>query len=277
MNLVGNALKFTPAGHVTVRALSPEPEPDGAQVRLVFEVEDSGIGIHAEDLQRIFVPFEQVDASSTRSHGGTGLGLALSQRLAQAMGGSIGVRSEPGVGSCFSFSLLVHEAPATATAPADDDLVALVARIRSRHGGAAVLVVEDDPLNREILHALLEDAGLQVVEAADGAQAVAAARQQRPQPLRLVLMDVRLPVLNGLDATRSVRASGPQGQMPVIALTANAFAEDRQACTDAGMNDFLVKPVKPETVLAAVLKWLEAGAVAAVASGAQALAGHRAE
>ena len=256
VNLVGNALKFTPQGQVALRALAPEPDASG--VRLRFEVEDTGIGIRAEDLVRIFAPFEQVDGSRTRTQGGSGLGLALSRQLARALGGDVQVRSVPGQGSTFAFHVLVQpvDVPdAPAAMPVLPPMESLESTLRGRHAGRTVLVVEDEPLNREITTATLEGAGLVVVEASHGAAALEALGRRH---IDLVLMDLRLPDTDGQALTRAIRQRHPGRRLPVIALTAHAFASDRDACLQAGMDDFLTKPVQPAVLLATVLQWLAA-------------------
>jgi len=256
VNLVGNALKFTPQGQVALRALAPEPDANGVCLR--FEVEDTGIGIRAEDLERIFAPFEQVDGSRTRTQGGSGLGLALSRQLARALGGDVQVCSVPGQGSTFAFHVLVQpvDVPdAPAAMPVLPPMESLESTLRDRHAGRTVLVVEDEPLNREITTATLEGAGLVVVEASHGAAALEALGRRH---IDLVLMDLRLPDTDGQALTRAIRQRHPGRRLPVIALTAHAFASDRDACLQAGMDDFLTKPVQPAVLLATVLQWLAA-------------------
>ncbi len=254
LNLLSNAVKFTPRGWVRVLARA-EPEADG-QLLLRIEVHDSGIGVTPERLQALFTPFEQADNSITRRFGGTGLGLALTRHLATLMGGEAGASSEPGRGSRFWFSARVRPAQGGAAAPVAGDAVLLPAEdalrlLRQHHAGQRVLLAEDNPVNQDVATALLLDAGIEVDLAADGAQAVAMASER---PYALVLMDVQMPGLDGLQATRELRRLGHAE--PVLAMTANAFAEDRMACLAAGMNDHLGKPVQPEELYAALLRWL---------------------
>ena len=251
INLTGNAIRFTLEGAVTVKVQSAEERVGDLLVR--FEVTDTGIGIAAEDQRRLFTAFEQVDASLTRRHGGTGLGLAISKRLAEAMGGSIGVESHPGAGSTFWFTVRLQK---DASAPAGDrqaPALAVEAQLLQMHSGARILLVEDEPLNQEVSKALLEEAGLFVALADDGLQAVEMARQNQYD---LVLMDMQMPHMNGLDATRAIRALPGWKDVPILALTANAFDEDRQRCLEAGMNGHIGKPVEPQVIFETLLEWL---------------------
>jgi CheY-like chemotaxis protein len=252
LNLVDNAVKFTQHGHVTVRAGVAQDTAQGLTLR--FEVADTGIGIAPEDLPRLFQPFEQLDDSTTRRHGGTGLGLAISRRLVGLMGGEIQVDSAPGCGSTFRFTVrLGHasHAPPVLRQPAEDPRAALLAR----HAGALVLLAEDNPVSQEVSVAVLSQAGLQVQVAGDGQEALHWARQQR---YALILMDMQMPLLGGVDATRAIRADSLNTGTPIVALTANAFDEDRQRCLDAGMSGHLTKPIEPVRLLQATLAHLDA-------------------
>ena len=248
INLTGNAIKFTEAGAVTVRAAVTRE--DDAQVQLLFEVQDSGIGIDPRDQQRLFTAFEQADNSMTRKYGGTGLGLAISKRLANQMSGDIGVESEAGKGSRFWFTVMLKKAIATAAA---SDLQSPDAELKRRHAGARILVAEDEPVNQEVTRFLLEECGLSVDVANDGAEAVALFEQG---DYALILMDMQMPRLNGLEATQQIRQLPKGNALPIIAMTANAFTEDRARCFDVGMDDFLAKPVEPDLLFATLLKWL---------------------
>lgn len=256
INLASNAVKFTPAGgRIDVRADLVSDAADGITVR--FEVEDTGIGIDVTLQQRIFDAFEQADSSMTRRYGGTGLGLAICKRLVHMMGGEITLSSTPGQGSRFSFTVRFKRAQQVTTAEPGEDSELYLARLRAAHRGARLLLVEDDPINRAVILALLEETGLQIDTAGDGAEAL---RMAGATPYDLILMDVQMPVLDGLAATRALRASTPRHAPPIIGLTAHAFAEDRQACLAAGMDDHLAKPVEPATLYRALLKWLPTSA-----------------
>lgn len=251
LNLVGNAIKFTSQGSVRVR-VSHADAPAGAPGCLRFEISDTGIGIAADAQSRLFHAFEQIDPSMTRRYGGTGLGLAISKRLVEQMGGDIGVQSAPGQGSTFWFTWCAKQGAAYPGTPARASPDA-EAQIKLRYAGSTVLLADDEPVNREVSRMLLEEAGLVVDVADNGQKALELARQQRYD---LILMDMQMPQLNGLDATRAIRADSANRHTPILALTANAFEEDRQVCLAAGMNDHIGKPVDPATLFAALLHWL---------------------
>ncbi|MCA6218475.1 PAS domain S-box protein [Ideonella sp. B7] len=247
LNLLSNAIKFTPRGRIDLR-VRRQPG-DARRVRLRFEVEDTGIGMQAEQMDHLFEAFEQADASTTRRFGGTGLGLAISKRLALLMGGDIGAHSRFGAGSLFWVELpftAVAQAPVPTVAPGPaPQPVSLT--------GARVLLVEDNPTNQEVASMLLHSLGLEVTLAANGQEAVQAVDAR---PFDLVLMDVQMPIMDGLRATAEIRRRHPDGQLPVIAMTANAFEEDRTACLAAGMNDYLSKPVAPDALRRCLSHWL---------------------
>ena len=252
INLVGNAIKFTTHGRVTVRVRSTGETAENLHVR--FEVSDTGIGIDAEAQSRLFQSFEQADNSMTRKYGGSGLGLSISKRLVQLMGGEIGVNSTPGTGSTFWFSvpLADHKPGTLPPAPAQEDDAS--ARLRRDYPGARVLLTEDEPVSREVARFQLEYAGLVVDLAEDGQQALDLARRNR---YALILMDMQMPVLNGVQATQAIRTDSMNLDTPILAMTANVFDEDRQACFDAGMNDHIVKPVELQILHETLLRWLE--------------------
>ncbi len=253
LNFTANAIKFTATGHIAVRVLDVSQSAQAVQLR--FEVEDTGIGIPADIQPRLFTAFEQADGSLTRRYGGTGLGLAISKRLAAMMGGTVGLRSEPGRGSTFWFSVELPRCEPALPVDARPGGEAALRRLREAHAGAVVLLAEDEPINQEVACELLAEAGLQVELAEDGEQAVAKSRQR---PYALILMDMQMPRCNGLEATRAIRADSLNRVTPIVAMTANAFEQDRQACLDAGMNDHLSKPVDPDRLHETVLCWLDA-------------------
>ena len=251
LNLSGNAVKFTEHGAIVVYARAFDETAD--RVRLCCEIRDSGIGIGAEDQKRLFSAFEQADSSMTRKYGGTGLGLAISKRLVEMMGGEISVESMPGQGSTFRFSVQLAKGGLAGLADAGSGLPADVALLAS-HAGSRILMAEDEPVNQEVTCSLLEDVGLLVDVAGDGVEALALARQNR---YALILMDMQMPKMNGVDATRAIRLDSLNADTPILAMTANAFEEDRRTCLAAGMNDYIGKPVNPDLLFSKLLSWLE--------------------
>ena len=243
-NLIGNAIKFTESGAVSlhVEVLSSAP----LEIRLQFQVRDSGIGIPADKLTHIFDAFTQADASTTRRFGGTGLGLNICQRLVELMGGEIGVESEPGKGSCFRF-ILPLQIPA---AVADNPVVQLPsspAGIAPKTSGLDVLLVEDNAVNQLVARRLLEKMGHRVTLAVNGQEAVNMIAAGKG--FDIVLMDIQMPVLGGIEATQQIRAietSSGLPRLPIIAITANAMQGDRETYLAAGMDDYIAKPFKPD-------------------------------
>jgi signal transduction histidine kinase/CheY-like chemotaxis protein/HPt (histidine-containing phosphotransfer) domain-containing protein len=257
VNLVANALKFTDAGRVAVHVSLQSTTPADAVLR--FEVTDTGIGVSAEQQARLFEPFSQADESITRRYGGTGLGLAICRQLVELMGGSIGVTSAPGRGSLFHFTVRLGRvaAPAPDTQPDDSAL--------PRFPGARVLVVEDNALNQRLAREVLVDLGAQVTLAATGVEAVAAVTRER---FDAILMDVQMPEMDGLEATRRIRALPHGAGIPVVAMTAHALAGSREQCLAAGMTDFIGKPITVRGIATTLARYIAATAAAAAGSGA---------
>ncbi|MFT3929349.1 MAG: ATP-binding protein [Spongiibacteraceae bacterium] len=259
LNLASNAVKFTKQGSVTLRLqLIKETE---SQLLVRFEVIDTGIGIDPDVLPKLFTQFQQADSSTTRNFGGTGLGLAITRRLAELMGGEAGAESTPGQGSTFWFTAWfkksskvslddAHAAPAN-IAEANE------AVILEEFNGAHVLLAEDNVINQTVAKLLLQRAGLQIDVANDGREAVERVKAQGSDYYALVLMDVQMPGMNGFEATKHIRTFAPK--LPILAMTANAFGEDREQCLACGMNDFVAKPVQPKSLYSTLLHWLRAG------------------
>ena len=256
LNYAGNAVKFTERGRIRLCAELLADEPAGLLVR--FEVHDTGIGIAPDKLGGLFREFEQADTSTTRRHGGTGLGLAITRRLARLMHGEVGARSTPGEGSSFWFTARLQRGhgvmPAQASAQPQRAAEPWQQLQRlSASQSARLLLVEDNPINREVALQLLHGSGLMVETAANGAEAL---RMASVRAYDLVLMDVQMPEMDGLQATRLMRLLPGWSDTPIVAMTANAFAEDRLACEAAGMDDFVAKPVEAADLYAVLLKWL---------------------
>lgn len=252
-NLIGNAIKFTDEGRVVVR-LRWE---DGLQSCLHMEVEDTGIGMTDQDLERVFEPFSQADDSHTRRHGGSGLGLAIARQLARSLGGDIHASSEPGRGSHFFVHIRVM---AETDSPRIMPQQAMAAEIRSQqmpaiHVGGRVLLVEDNEVNRLLVQRILSRAGIEVVESEHGQDAVET--MEHDSNFDLVVMDMQMPVMDGYVAAGALRDLGYRG--PILALTANVMSDDRRRCLAAGCDDFLGKPVRASRLLAACSRLISAG------------------
>ena len=261
LNYASNAIKFTERGTVRLGARLLDETSGGLLVR--FEVSDTGIGIAPDSLAKLFAAFEQADVSTTRKFGGTGLGLAITRRLSRLMQGDTGAESVLGTGSTFWFTARLTrgqgEMPIRPAALAAGDAESAVIAC---HRGRRILLAEDNPINREVAVDLLRRVGLQAETARDGVEAVEIARDRNPD---VILMDVQMPRLDGLDATRQIRALPGWESRPILAMTANAFEEDRRVCEAAGMNDFITKPIDPEQFYATLLKWLPAASLSRTA------------
>ncbi len=253
LNYASNAVKFTDKGSITYRVKCVEQNSD--HVLLRFEVQDTGIGISANNLPRLFSAFEQADNSTTRKYGGTGLGLAITRKIAQVMGGEVGVESNLGQGSCFWFTCRLKLAETAMMDTQIDSGQDAESILKNHYQGIRILVAEDEPINLEITRAMLEDIGCVVDPAENGAEAVHLACTRE---YALILMDMQMPVMDGLEATRQIRQNAQTASIPIVAMTANAFSEDRDRCLLAGMNDFLAKPVDPPQFFATLLRLLQA-------------------
>ena len=270
INLVSNAIKFTERGEVSVRVRTDEVEE--AQLRVHAEVRDTGIGIAPEAQARLFAPFTQADAGIARRFGGTGLGLSICKRLVELMGGAIGVRSQPGLGSTFWFELPLERGAGSEPASAAIPAPAAASASGSRLAGMHVLVVDDSAMNRDLVQRALALEGAEATLAADGQQAIELLRS-RPRAFDAVLMDVQMPVLDGLSATRRIRDELGLAALPVIAFTAGVGADQQAAARAAGADDVLPKPMDLEQMTLLLLRWVEPTGLreATPASGADAV------
>ena len=254
LNLVGNAIKFTPSGSVTIRTLKEEETEN--QIRLRFEVVDTGIGIEEEILPSLFAPFEQADASMSKRFGGTGLGLAITQKLATMMGGQVGASSTVGQGSTFWFTAVFDKIEDGSPVRAREQVKNASQEIAASFAGSRILLVEDNEINMMVATETLADACLEIAVARDGLEALAIMGAARPGEYAIILMDMQMPNMDGLEATREIRKMSVAHNLPIIAMTANAFNEDRERCFEAGMDDFIAKPVEPEHMFTTILYWL---------------------
>ncbi|MET1080191.1 MAG: response regulator [Pseudomonas sp.] len=247
LNYLSNAVKFTERGRIEVAVALRESSAQG--LCLEFAVSDTGIGLSEQQCARLFQSFQQADASTTRRYGGTGLGLAIARQLAMLMGGDVAVRSYPGQGSTFSFTARLQ----LAQGPLLEEAPALAALTQGAPLDACVLLVEDNELNQQVAAELLRAMGCAVDIAGNGREALALLESRHYD---LVFMDMQMPVLDGLAATRELRQRPQLAELPVVAMTANARPEDRQACQAAGMNDFISKPFEPQTLRRVLQHWL---------------------
>jgi len=247
-------VKFTEGGSITL-ALERAPTRDGdPRTWLRFTVRDTGIGMAPEVIAHLFEAFMQGDMSTTRRFGGTGLGLAISRNLVDSMGGSIRAESAPGRGTTFTIDLPFAPEPAPAASAAAEPRDGARRRL-----AGDVLVAEDNAVNREVVRAMLEKLGASVTVVENGEQAVALARERH---FDLILMDCQMPVLDGYEATQRIRATQTGPRTPIVAFTANAFAEDRLRCERAGMDDYIAKPATRERLLEVLSRWLPQAAPA---------------
>jgi PAS domain S-box-containing protein len=246
LNLLTNAVKFTEAGHITLSAAL-----EGSQ--LVFKVIDTGIGMDAEQLARLFTPFQQADGSTTRKFGGTGLGLAITKRILELMGGEIQVESQPGAGSTFEFRFPYVEATPRAVEPAPVTSTTTERPL----AGIAILVAEDEPVNQIVLETNLVEDGARVVVVGNGREAVERVSQDGAKAYDIVLMDVQMPEMDGYEATRRILARVPG--LPIIGQTAHAMAEEKAKCLDAGMVDHIAKPIDAKALVKMVLQHVAGG------------------
>jgi CheY-like chemotaxis protein len=239
-NILSNAIKFTEKGGVSIR-VGAEQHQAGWLVRI--SVSDTGIGMDRETLARLFAAFTQADASISRRFGGTGLGLAITRQLARLMGGEVSVESSPGRGSTFHFTFLAEAAAEPGPAPAADPAggAAPAEKPRRQVMGARVLLVDDNAVNRQVVKLFMAQLGPQIVEAANGEEALARLREQE---FDIVLLDVHMPVMDGKETIKRIRASNePWSKIPVIALTADAMSGDRERFLEMGMDDYISKPI----------------------------------
>lgn len=246
INLLNNAVKFTEKGKVTLNISHTYPDPQ--HVQLNFSIQDTGIGIRAEDIEKLFKPFSQADTSTTRKYGGSGLGLVICQHLVHAMGGQLNVTSEPGKGSHFYFSITLQRARSDLKIHTDK-----TPQVKN----AKILVVEDNVINAEVMSGLLEDMQHSVIHCENGQEAIEYLQQHKD--VELIFMDIQMPVMDGLSATRIIKADKELQHIPLLGLSANALDDDKKKALAAGMDDYLTKPITYTALQSAINRWLIAG------------------
>jgi len=251
LNYVSNAVKFSEKGIIYLRAKKIKENND--EILVQFEVQDTGVGIKPDRLSNLFEAFEQADSSTTRKYGGTGLGLVITSRLAHLMGGGVGAESEPGQGSTFWFTVWLKRGHGVIPNIPVPEAVDIPMELRNHYAGSRILLVEDNAINKEVAVELLSSVGMAVDTAENGCEAV---EKVRAGSYDLVLMDIQMPVMDGLEATNLIRTTINKEELPILAMSANVFEESRQASLVVGMNDFVAKPVDPENLYSTIIKWL---------------------
>ena len=255
LNLLGNAIKFTPKGSVTLQTRLVSS--DAGCRTIEFQVQDSGIGMDPQQLEQLFEPFTQADSSTTRRFGGTGLGLAISRDLVELMGGRIWATSTPGEGSCFFLQLPFELGQQGAVEEGAEPLLLNRSTIRAQLGGAHILLVEDNAINRQVAQEILHGVGLVVDCAVNGAEAVAMIQRMT---FDAVLMDIQMPLMDGYQATAEIRKLAEYAQLPILAMTAHAMSGDRERCLAAGMDDHITKPIDRQQLYSTLLRWVHPSA-----------------
>ncbi|KZY72623.1 hypothetical protein A3750_09750 [Oleiphilus sp. HI0079] len=253
-NLLSNAIKFTPTSGVKMTVLLEESSKNTSL--LTVQIEDSGIGIPEDKFNDLFTPFLQMERSTTRRFGGTGLGLSISKQLIELMGGSINVRSEFGKGSCFKFVVKLAKPKQDEINNSKSSATNEKEALNLAETQRKALLVEDNDVNIVVAQALLEGLGLQVEIAKNGAEALQILNAENPQHYQLIFMDCQMPVMDGYEATRKIREIDALKALPIIAMTANAMQGDKEKCLDAGMSDYIAKPITPEVLEQKIRKWL---------------------
>ncbi|MDM8539420.1 ATP-binding protein, partial [Desulfobacterales bacterium HSG17] len=262
MNLVSNAIKFTEKGEVILNCTCNEQEIKKEQdsIRLQFSVTDTGIGMSADQVKNLFQPFTQADGSITRKYGGTGLGLTICKKYAEMLGGNIQVESKPGKGSRFTFDIKLGLPSKIENAPGNENLNKSLQNI-DQIRNANILVVEDNKANRFVAKELLEKYGFNVTLANNGKQALnyllADQEKRLMSKFDAVLMDLQMPVMDGIQAAIKIRKNEKFDNLPIIAMTANVLPEERERCFDAGMNDYLTKPIDHVVFLKTLVRWIK--------------------